>query len=102
MKQYETVLEYHHFSSMPIASNSNVKEPTVNLPNDNVPQVEKPEIEEITNLDEMVTLYEGEIIERALEKNKHNKTKTAKELGVSVRNLYYKLEKYKSAKNSTQ
>ncbi|MBP0724390.1 sigma-54-dependent transcriptional regulator [Bacillus sp. RG28] len=102
MKQYETVLEYHHFSAMPIASKSIVKEPNVYLPNDNVPQVEKPKIEEITNLDGMVTLYEGEIIERALEKNNYNKTKTAKELGVSVRNLYYKLEKYNNAKNSMQ
>ncbi|HDR4976616.1 TPA: hypothetical protein QCS16_004082, partial [Bacillus anthracis] len=31
-----------------------------------------------------------------------NKTKTARALGISVRNLYYKLEKYECAKKSMQ
>ncbi|PGS56160.1 sigma-54-dependent Fis family transcriptional regulator [Bacillus sp. AFS041924] len=58
--------------------------------------------EEISSLDEMVINYEGEIIEKVLLKNNGNKTKSAKELGISVRNLYYKLEKFHNAKNSTQ
>ncbi|MGG0179212.1 helix-turn-helix domain-containing protein, partial [Gottfriedia acidiceleris] len=57
---------------------------------------------EISSLDEMVIHYEGEIIEKILMKNNGNKTRSAKELGISVRNLYYKLEKYHTAKNSTQ
>ncbi|WP_428909040.1 sigma 54-interacting transcriptional regulator [Niallia sp. Krafla_26] len=44
--------------------------------------------------------YEKIIIRKTLEKNSGNKTKTAKELGLSVRNLYYKLEKYNLANNS--
>ncbi|WP_338470202.1 sigma-54-dependent Fis family transcriptional regulator [Niallia sp. XMNu-256] len=44
--------------------------------------------------------YEKSIILKTLEKNKGNKTKTAKELGLSIRNLYYKLEKYEHANNS--
>jgi transcriptional regulator with PAS, ATPase and Fis domain len=35
-----------------------------------------------------------------LEQNKGNKTATAKTLNISVRNLYYKLEKYNIEKNS--
>jgi transcriptional regulator with PAS, ATPase and Fis domain len=30
----------------------------------------------------------------ALERNKGNKTKTAKDLGISIRALYYKIERY--------
>lgn len=58
--------------------------------------------ENIGTLDEMVVNFEGQLIEKVLNKNEGNKTKTAKELGISVRNLYYKLDKYQSAKNSTQ
>jgi transcriptional regulator with PAS, ATPase and Fis domain len=43
---------------------------------------------------EMLEGYEAKIIQKTLRKNKGNKTKTAKELGVSIRNLYYKMEKF--------
>ncbi|CAG9623215.1 sigma-54 interaction domain-containing protein [Sutcliffiella rhizosphaerae] len=43
---------------------------------------------------EMLEGYEAKIISKTLKKNKGNKTKTAKELGVSIRNLYYKMEKF--------
>lgn len=39
--------------------------------------------------------YEKEIIAQTLAKMNGNKTETAKALGLSVRNLYYKLDKYK-------
>lgn len=39
--------------------------------------------------------YEKEIIAQTLVKMNGNKTETAKALGLSVRNLYYKLDKYK-------
>jgi len=61
-----------------------------------------PLTDHIGSLDDMVINFEGELIEQVLNKNNGNKTKTAKELGISVRNLYYKLDKYNSAKNSTQ
>ncbi|MBE7120599.1 sigma 54-interacting transcriptional regulator [Bacillus cereus] len=60
-----------------------------------------PELEE-EPLEHLVTEFEGDIIREYLEKFDGNKTKTAKALGISVRNLYYKLEKYDCAKNSMQ
>ncbi|EEL69125.1 MULTISPECIES: sigma 54-interacting transcriptional regulator [Bacillus] len=60
-----------------------------------------PELEEKA-LEHLVTEFEGNIIREYLEKFDGNKTKTAKALGISVRNLYYKLEKYDCAKNSMQ
>ncbi|PEB80632.1 sigma-54-dependent Fis family transcriptional regulator [Bacillus cereus] len=60
-----------------------------------------PELEEKA-LEHLVTEFEGNIIREYLDKFDGNKTKTAKALGISVRNLYYKLEKYDCAKNSMQ
>lgn len=45
-------------------------------------------------LSEMLEQYEAHIIKQTLVHLKGNKTLTAKTLGLSVRNLYYKLEKY--------
>ncbi|WP_203361805.1 sigma-54-dependent Fis family transcriptional regulator [Bacillus sp. REN10] len=45
-------------------------------------------------LQELMDHYEQNVIRAALEQNNGNKTATAKKLGVSVRSLYYKLEKY--------
>lgn len=45
-------------------------------------------------LSELVEKYEKVIIENTLRKLDGNKTLTAKTLGLSVRNLYYKLDKY--------
>ncbi|MDM8361042.1 sigma 54-interacting transcriptional regulator [Bacillus thuringiensis] len=60
-----------------------------------------PELEE-KPLEHLVTEFEGNIIHEYLERFDGNKTQTAKALGISVRNLYYKLEKYDRAKNSMQ
>jgi PAS domain S-box-containing protein len=53
-------------------------------------------------LAEMTEEYEAGIIEQTLSRLNGNKTLTAKTLGLSVRNLYYKLEKYNLEKNSLQ
>ncbi|WP_051569139.1 sigma-54 interaction domain-containing protein [Alkaliphilus transvaalensis] len=45
-------------------------------------------------LKEVVEAYEKNVIIKALKKNNGNRTTTAKELDVSLRNFYYKLEKY--------
>ncbi|WP_462412140.1 sigma-54 interaction domain-containing protein [Neobacillus sp. Marseille-QA0830] len=50
----------------------------------------------------MVEAYEANIIRNTLLQFKGNKTLTAKALGLSVRNLYYKLEKYKLEKDGMQ
>jgi transcriptional regulator with PAS, ATPase and Fis domain len=38
---------------------------------------------------------EREYIKKVLRETKYNKTRAAKKLGISIRNLYYKIEKYK-------
>ncbi len=53
-------------------------------------------------LAEMVEKYEAAIISRTLAQTNGNKTKTAKLLGLSIRNLYYKLEKYNLENTSMQ
>lgn len=50
----------------------------------------------------MVEEYEKKIITMVLNKHGGNKTLTAKELGLSLRNLYYKLEKLRIANISMQ
>ncbi len=57
---------------------------------------------ETASLEKLVTEFEGRIITEYLDRLGGNKTKTAKALGISLRNLYYKLEKYEHAKNSKQ
>ncbi|WP_338451685.1 sigma-54-dependent Fis family transcriptional regulator [Niallia oryzisoli] len=54
------------------------------------------------SLASMVEEYEKKIITMVLNKHGGNKTLTAKELGLSLRNLYYKLEKLKIANISMQ
>lgn len=54
------------------------------------------------SLSEMLDEYEVKIIRQTLLQLKGNKTLTAKKLGLSVRNLYYKLEKYNLENNSMQ
>src|SRR5699024_3682176 len=46
------------------------------------------------SLQEAMDAFEKDFIEDKYKSNQYNKTKTAKELNISVRNLYYKLEKY--------
>lgn len=53
-------------------------------------------------LNDLVEVYEAQVMKQVLEKYNYNKTKTAKQLGISVRTLYYKMEKYNLAKNSVQ
>ncbi|KYC67250.1 helix-turn-helix domain-containing protein [Heyndrickxia coagulans] len=48
----------------------------------------------------MLSAFEKQLIQKALEENAENKTNTAKQLGISLRSLYYKLEKYRLAKIS--
>lgn len=53
-------------------------------------------------LNELLEQYEEKIIKNTLIKCNGNKTQAAKTLGISVRNLYYKLEKYGIENNSMQ
>ncbi|USY49830.1 sigma-54-dependent Fis family transcriptional regulator [Bacillus altitudinis] len=53
-------------------------------------------------LSEAVEAFEAQLIKQTLEKHQFNRTKTAKTLGISIRNLYYKMDKYQLAKDSMQ
>ncbi|SDH35988.1 sigma-54 interaction domain-containing protein [Alteribacillus bidgolensis] len=55
-----------------------------------------------TTLQEDVQAFEKNKIQEVLKDNQNNKTLTAKQLGISVRNLYYKLEKHKIEYNGMQ
>ena len=48
---------------------------------------------EASGLNDYLSDQEKDLIEKALAKNKYNKTKTAKELGLTLRQLRYKIEK---------
>ncbi|MFL0449971.1 sigma 54-interacting transcriptional regulator [Bacillus altitudinis] len=53
-------------------------------------------------LSDAVETFEAQLIKQTLEKHQFNRTKTAKTLGISIRNLYYKMDKYQLAKDSMQ
>lgn len=55
---------------------------------------QKREVAPTGKLSELVGKFEEEVLRACLERNGWNKTETARELGVSLRSLYYKLEKY--------
>lgn len=79
MHPSESVLEDHH---LPLSMMEN-QEPETNLP-----------AQEILPLADQMERLEKEILSSTLKKAKGNKSKTAKYLGISLRTLYYKLEKY--------
>lgn len=66
------------------------------------PSIEISDEAQNKSLTQMVEQYEAKVIRQTLQKLDGNKTKTAKMLGLSVRNLYYKLEKYEIAKDGMQ
>jgi PAS domain S-box-containing protein len=89
MNYYETFIDIQH---LPELKNKTEKK---ELPTFSSDSQGKP-------LSEMLELYEGRIILQTLNRLNGNKTLTAKTLGLSVRNLYYKLEKYQLENNSMQ
>ncbi|MEH7073964.1 sigma 54-interacting transcriptional regulator [Neobacillus drentensis] len=54
------------------------------------------------SLSDLLDNYEAKIITQTLRRLNGNKTLTAKTLGLSVRNLYYKIEKHNIERNSMQ
>ncbi|MFX3625147.1 MAG: sigma 54-interacting transcriptional regulator [Ectobacillus sp.] len=71
-------------------------------PEERAPRPSLSSFHEGESLESMVTEFEGRVITECLNRHNGNKTKTAKALGISLRNLYYKLEKYECAKNGMQ
>jgi PAS domain S-box-containing protein len=82
MKYNETTIDVHHLppleSSSRTAAENSMKSGGL----------------EVKDLNSQIEAYEKKIIQEVLEQNNGNKTAAAKTLNVSVRNLYYKLEKY--------
>ncbi|KAB2457309.1 sigma-54-dependent transcriptional regulator [Bacillus sp. CH126_4D] len=90
MNYNEIYIDVHHLPPLHTEEQTEVKQ------NNLLPELEEKPLEHL------VTEFEGHIIHECLERLDGNKTKTARALGISVRNLYYKLEKYECAKNSMQ
>nr|WP_263325793.1 sigma-54-dependent Fis family transcriptional regulator [Neobacillus sp. Marseille-Q6967] len=91
MNYYETFINVHHLPEL--RNKKTGKEHEL---------LEQSKLQQDRSLAEMVEEYEAEIIQETLHRLNGNKTLTAKTLGLSVRNLYYKLEKYKIENNSMQ
>ncbi|MEG9297356.1 sigma 54-interacting transcriptional regulator [Mangrovibacillus sp. Mu-81] len=87
MKYNETTIEVHHLP--PLESTSEPER------EDN----RKNKGSAARDLNSQLEEHEKKIIQEVLEQNNGNKTAAAKTLNVSVRNLYYKLEKYNIATN---
>ncbi|WP_163102664.1 sigma 54-interacting transcriptional regulator [Peribacillus alkalitolerans] len=90
MKFNEMVIDDHNIPNfLPTADTKHKKESVGFEPNGH-------------SLADLVENYEKRIIQQALLKNLGNKTATAKELSLSLRNLYYKLEKFNIEEISVQ
>ncbi|HAE43088.1 MAG TPA: sigma-54-dependent Fis family transcriptional regulator [Clostridiales bacterium] len=61
---------------------------------DAVSPVEKPDLDEISKLSEVTDEFEKKYISQVYNLCEKNKTTTAKRLGISIRNLYYKMERH--------
>ncbi|MUK87182.1 PAS domain S-box protein [Ornithinibacillus sp. L9] len=87
MEMNEEIIQQEHIPNLqPIPKSlQQDKELEVNLP-----------------LQDAVEQYEKELITNVYKQSGFNKTKTAKKLDISIRNLYYKLEKYNIEKRNLQ
>ncbi len=59
----------------------------------------EPENSEVIPLQDALDEFEKQLILETLEKNNYIKSKTAKQLNISLRNLYYKMEKHNLGKD---
>lgn len=90
MNNYETSIGIQHLPEL----KNKQKEKESNMVKELPPQGR--------SLSEMLDEYESRLIKQTLHQLNGNKTLTAKTLGLSVRNLYYKIEKYKLEEKSMQ
>ncbi|MGP4107325.1 sigma 54-interacting transcriptional regulator [Virgibacillus sp. L01] len=90
MDMNEEVIKKEHIPNLLSAPNSSKEEKV------------KDNGTELRTLQDAVDHYEKDFIRNVFKENNYNKTQTAKELNISIRNLYYKLEKYKIEKDDMQ
>jgi transcriptional regulator with PAS, ATPase and Fis domain len=91
MEHHESVIDATHIPVLEISPNERKIQQNISIVHNN---------EE--TLAEAVERVEAEVIKNSLEIHEYNRTKTAKALGISLRSLYYKMEKYNLANNSMQ
>lgn len=89
MKMSETVILTEHLPI--ILKDVPVEKPLVL---DFSPEVLDNNVHHYADLEKAVDDFEKAFIMKSLEENSGNREKTSRELGVSLRNLYYKLKKY--------
>lgn len=82
MKNYETIIDESHLPDLKAVTHHKIADNKTSNFGDS------------QSLSLIMERYEESIIRQMLREHGGNKTKTAKALAVSVRNLYYKLEKY--------
>jgi PAS domain S-box-containing protein len=88
MNYHETIIEENHLPQLIIEEDlKELRSTSQTAPED---------------LNTLMEQYEKDIIQQVLVQNKGNKTATAKSLNISLRNLYYKIEKYDIEINSMQ
>jgi PAS domain S-box-containing protein len=92
MHYHETMVDIHHLPEL-----KNSKQPVKKTDKQDVQAFELNQ-----SLSELLENYESKVISQTLSRFNGNKTLTAKALGLSLRNLYYKLEKHELANNSMQ
>jgi PAS domain S-box-containing protein len=92
MNYNDTLIDVHHLPEL--------RNTTVRLESSSINSSEPSNLEK--TLPDLVEEFEARIIRETLLRLNGNKTLTAKTLGLSVRNLYYKLDKFNFEKNSTQ
>ncbi len=90
MGYHETEIDQSHVPVLVSSLKTQSQEPFAEVLDQNV------------TLAQLVEEFESKQISRTLAKANGNKTLAAKMLGLSVRNLYYKMEKYNLANNSMQ
>jgi PAS domain S-box-containing protein len=87
MKFQETTVQPYHLPDLPAANSAGEEK-------DGHKITVKKDWQDMRTLNERLEEVEQDIIREVLEQNGGNKTATARQLGVSIRNLYYKIEKY--------
>jgi len=82
MRFNETTIEVSHLPALEVSKTLEVHEPVEALV-------------EVQSLQDRMATHEAKYIRQVLRKNGGNKVQTSKDLKISIRNLYYKLTKYK-------
>ncbi|WDV46768.1 sigma 54-interacting transcriptional regulator [Clostridiaceae bacterium M8S5] len=93
MKLQEQIILPKHIPH--ITQFENIKIAKNNENNDETLKLLMPEDGNIKSLSSITNKIEKQYIKKVLKHNNNNKTKTARDLDISIRSLYYKMEKYK-------